>query len=53
VHDDTGYDDTEQIDLDLSEVQVGDEPWRQRRFIRCRFVEADLRGLVTESCTFD
>ena len=46
-------DDEEYADLDLSEVRPGDEPWRRRRFVRCRFAEADLRGLVTEGCSFD
>lgn len=46
-------DDGEYHDLDLSEVTAGSEPWRRRRFVRCSFAEADLRGLVTESCTFD
>ena len=43
----------EYTDLDLSEVRADDEPWRRRRFVRCRFVDADLRGLVTEACSFD
>ena len=27
--------------------------WRGRRFVDCTFHDADLRGLVTERCTFD
>ena len=40
-------------DLDLSELRGDSQRWSGRRFVRCRFVDADLRGLVTERCSFD
>jgi hypothetical protein len=42
------HDNAEFHDLDLSDVHAGAEPWRRRRFVRCWFEEADLRGLVIE-----
>ena len=32
---------------------AGGRVWRGRRFVDCTFHDADLRGLVTEQCSFD
>ena len=51
-------DDTEYTGLDLSDLVLdapvsGGRVWRERRFVGCTLYDADLRGLVTERCTFD
>ena len=51
-------DDTEYTGLDLSDLVLdgpaaGGRVWRERRFVDCTVHDADLRGLVTERCTFD
>ena len=51
-------DDADHIELDLSDLVLdgraaGGRLWSGRRFVDCTFHDADLRGLVTERCTFD
>ena len=51
-------DDADHIALDLSDLVLdgraaGGRLWSGRRFVDCTFHDADLRGLVTERCTFD
>ena len=51
-------DDAEYTALDLSDLVLdgptaGGRLWSGRRFVDCTFHDADLRGLVTERCTFD
>ena len=51
-------DDTEYTGVDLSDLVLDGSPaggrvWRGRRFVDCTFHDADLRGLVTERCSFD
>ena len=47
-------DDTEYTGLDLSELRADERAVAcAAGSSRCRFVDADLRGLVTESCSFD
>jgi len=37
---------------DFTDHVFAGERWTGRRFVDCRFIDADLRGLVTERCEF-
>ena len=43
---------TPEIDENYREAVFPEARWERREFERCDFTEADLRGLVTEGCTF-
>ncbi len=40
------------IEEDFGDAVLGGQEWEQRAFVRCRFVDADLRGLRTRGCRF-
>jgi uncharacterized protein YjbI with pentapeptide repeats len=41
-----------EIDENYRDAVFPEARWERREFERCDFTEADLRGLVTEGCTF-
>jgi uncharacterized protein YjbI with pentapeptide repeats len=51
--DDSAYAGLDLSDLVLDEPRAGGRTWRERRFVDCTLHDADLRGLVTERCTFE
>jgi len=40
------------VEEDFSDAVFAGDQWSGRRFVRCSFTEADLRGLTTQRCEF-